>query len=135
MAKNLADIGKKIGEHLELIGSLTALENASIELPKAYKNPQTHSDEGTLALYKQTRTVEDAYHKTMELFSERSGKKNKYTIEVNGIKETITPEFFDPIKYRLNWSKDALKGLVHIYKDEIKKTIEEIDSFITKYLK
>jgi len=116
----LPQLKEKIAEYTQQIQSIAQYEQESVALVNNLKNPQLHSGPGVLSLYGMYKSLSE------KLEGQKTAIGNGYEIIVNGIKTPVTPEKTINIwQYRLGWLEKALEGLAFIYKDDIKKAIEE----------
>jgi len=132
LMKDLPELGKKIAEYTKDIQSIGQYENVSSTSVKTAKDPGSHNPAGVMGLYQM-------YKALLEGLEERKTKIGKgYEIIVNGITARVdSKETVDIWQYRLGWLEKAIGALAFIYKDDIKKTIEEqkklSDEMIEKY--
>lgn len=124
----LSELKEKIGEYQQKIDAIENLETVTSNLVKGIKNPENHSGRGVIGLYNLYKVTLEGY----EMQKADIGEEG-YTIKVNGTSVKVTPENTLSIwEYRLDWTGEALKGLVFIYKDDITKTIEEMQKIQTE---
>lgn len=120
LMKDLPGLSEKIAEYTQEIQAISQYENLSLNAVKTAKNPESHNPMGVMGLYQ-------VYKALLEGLDERKEKIGKgYEIIVDGITTRVDPKTTVNIwQYRLGWLEKALEGLAFIYKDDIKKAIEE----------
>lgn len=132
LMKDLPELSKKMNEYFKDIQTIDQYEKMSSVSVQTAKDPESHNAHGVMGLY-------SMYKALLSGLDERKQKIGSgYDITVDGITTHVDPaETVGIWEYRLGWLEKALEGLAFIYKDDLKKTIEEqkknTDEMIKKF--
>lgn len=111
---------EKIKEYNEILTKISEMEQSTINLFKATKDPKTHTAEGVISLYSNHEGLTKAIEETLPSL------KNRYKITVDGIDLNIRKNSLKTLwDYRLNRTEQNIGHLYFIYKDDIAKYINE----------
>jgi len=114
LAGDIEQAAQRLKQDTEVMGAVVEADKSTRDLYSNVKNPETHSPLGILGSYLGYKALKSG----IDRLKERIG--NFYRVKINGNEIRLTYEntvrFFE---YRLNQAKEAISGLVKVYRREI----------------
>mgnify|MGYP000114832942 CR=1 FL=1 len=120
--ENLIEASRELMDAVELINNIRGLEDGSLSLVRGVKDPRTHNAGGVLSLYNQFLSLMRSYNRVATTIG--TGYEIRVTKEGRTRTFSIEPEIISHIDGRLTYGRNAISGLVNIYRSEIEEYLE-----------
>jgi len=133
----LTELSERIAEIHKEIQSISQFGNLSLNAVKGAKNPESHNPVGVMGLYQLWKSLsvglEEQREKIGDGYEIKLNRPDKYDMSL-----VVRPENTIHVwAYRLNWLEHAIGCLAFIYREDIKKVIDDqrnlADEMIAKY--